>query len=81
MGHLNYHSYGRMAERLGQYVPGAFVSATLVEILKQLVTEEEAELCSLMPLRIVPAEKMGLRSGRWALTRPGRRWIDWPVRV
>ncbi|WP_417910323.1 ATP-binding protein [Candidatus Electronema sp. PJ] len=58
MGHLNHHSYGRMAQRLGQYVPGAFVSATLVEILKQLVTEEEAQLCSLMPLRTVPAEKM-----------------------
>ncbi|WPD24977.1 MAG: 4Fe-4S dicluster-binding protein [Candidatus Electrothrix scaldis] len=58
MGHLQYHSYGRMAERLGQYVPGAFVSATLIEILKQLVSEEEAQLCSVMPLRIVPAEKM-----------------------
>lgn len=58
MGHLQYHSYDKMAERLGQYVPGAFVSETLIEILKQLVTEEEARLCSLMPLRIVPAEKM-----------------------
>ena len=58
MGHLQYHSYDRMAERLGQYVPGAFVSATLIEILNELVTEEEARLCSLMPLRIVPAEKM-----------------------
>lgn len=56
MGHLNHHNYGKMAQRLGQYAPGAFVSETLVEILKQLVTEEEARLCSLMPLRIVPAE-------------------------
>ena len=58
MGHLNQQNYGKLAQRLGQYVPGAFVSETLVEILKQLVSEEEALLCSMMPLRVVLAEKM-----------------------
>lgn len=58
MGHLNHLNYERMAQRLGQYVPGAFVSETLVEILKQLVTEEEAHLCSIMPLRMVPVDKI-----------------------
>jgi len=58
VGHLNQRSYARLAERLGQYVPGAFVSEALEEILKHLVDEEEARLCSLMPLRKVPAETM-----------------------
>ena len=58
MGHLNQRSYSRLAGRLGQYVPGAFVSETLVEILKHLVDEEEARLCSLMPLRTAPVEKL-----------------------
>ncbi len=58
MGHLNQRSYVKLAGRLGQYVPGAYVSETLVEILRHLVTEEEARLCSLMPLRTVPAEAL-----------------------
>ncbi len=58
MGHLNRNSYRKLSERLEQYVPGAFVSATLERILEHLVDEEEARLCSLMPLRKVPAEHM-----------------------
>jgi NAD-dependent dihydropyrimidine dehydrogenase PreA subunit len=58
MGHLNRNSHRKLAERLEQYVPGAYVSATLERILEQLVDPEEARLCSLMPLRKVPAEHM-----------------------
>lgn len=58
MGHLNRRGHSKLAERLGQYVPGAFVSEVLVEILQHLVDEEEARLCSLMPLRMVPARTM-----------------------
>ena len=65
MGHLGNRNYGRMAQRLGQYVPGAFVSETLVEILKQLVDEDQARLCSLMPLRTAPLEKL---ASLWEMT-------------
>jgi Pyruvate/2-oxoacid:ferredoxin oxidoreductase delta subunit len=58
MGHLNSRNHARLAERLGQYVPGAHVSEVLVEILQHLVDEDEARLCSLMPLRKVSAEAM-----------------------
>jgi len=54
-----------MAQRLGQYVPGAFVSETLIEILKQLVDEDQARLCSLMPLRTVPSKKL---ASLWKMT-------------
>ncbi len=37
MGHLNRNSHRKLAERLEQYVPGAYVSATLERILEQLV--------------------------------------------
>ncbi|MBT7130578.1 MAG: hypothetical protein HN891_07700, partial [Planctomycetes bacterium] len=65
MGHLGNRNYGRMAERLGQYVPGVVVSETLVEILKQLVDEEQARLCSLMPLRTATVEKL---ADLWEMT-------------
>jgi ferredoxin len=58
MGHLNRNSHRKLAERLEQYVPGAYVSATLERILAQLVDEEQARLCALMPLRKVPASHM-----------------------
>lgn len=50
MGHLTYGNYQRMQRRLAQYVPGNADSTTLYEILKVLVTDEEAHLCSLMPI-------------------------------
>ena len=58
MGHLGHHSYTRLARRLEQYVPGVYFSETLFEILKHLVTEEEARLCALLPLKIVPLEQI-----------------------
>ncbi|MBT4485631.1 MAG: (Fe-S)-binding protein, partial [Candidatus Latescibacteria bacterium] len=58
MGHLGQHSYARLARRLEQYVPGVYFSETLFEILKLLVTEEEARLCALLPLKIVPLGKI-----------------------
>jgi len=58
MGHLNRNGHRKLAERLEQYVPGAFVSETLERILAQLVDEEQARLCSLMPLRKVTAAHM-----------------------
>ena len=42
MGHLSSRNYERMGRRLEQYAYGAFVSDTLLEILKELVTDEEA---------------------------------------
>ena len=65
MGHLNSRSYSRLAERLGQYVPGAYVSEVLEEILRHLIDEEEAHLCSLMPLRKVTAEAL---AGMWGMS-------------
>jgi ferredoxin len=57
MGHLGHHGHARLARRLGQYVPGAFPSETLCAILRVLVTEEEARLLALLPLRDVSAER------------------------
>ncbi|HEY6000269.1 MAG TPA: 4Fe-4S dicluster domain-containing protein [bacterium] len=57
MGHLGRHGHARLAQRLGQYVPGAFPSETLCAILRVLVTEEEARLLALLPLRDVSAER------------------------
>ncbi|MBM4352210.1 MAG: hypothetical protein FJ109_00195 [Deltaproteobacteria bacterium] len=52
MGHLTYGNYRRMQRRLNQYVPGNADSTSLYEILKVLVTDEEAHLCSLMPVNL-----------------------------
>jgi len=66
VGHLGYQSYVRLARRLEQYVPGAFPSDTLCEILKVLVTEEEAGLLALMPLRGVSLERV---AAVWGMSR------------
>ncbi len=58
MGHLTYGNYRRMQRRLSQYVPGNVDSSTLYEILKVLVTDEEARLCSLMPIRLASAAEL-----------------------
>ena len=60
MGHLGHHSYARLARRLEQYVPGVYFNETLCEILKLLVTDEEARLCALLPLKIVPLEQIAV---------------------
>jgi Pyruvate/2-oxoacid:ferredoxin oxidoreductase delta subunit len=57
MGHLGHQGHARLARRLGQYVPGAFPSETLCAILRVLVTEEEARLLALLPLRPVSPEQ------------------------
>jgi Pyruvate/2-oxoacid:ferredoxin oxidoreductase delta subunit len=59
MGHLGRHGHARLARRLEQYVPGACPSETLCAILRVLVTEEEARLLALLPLRSVSAERAG----------------------
>ena len=63
MGHLG---HARLARRLAQYVPGAYPSETLCAILRVLVTEEEARLLALLPLRPVSPERAA------ALWRVGR---------
>jgi ferredoxin len=66
MGHLGRHGHARLAHRLEQYVPGAYPSETLCEILKVLVTEEEARLLALLPLRPVSP---GRAAGIWGMDR------------
>ena len=65
MGHLG-RSYTSLANRLEQYVPGAFPSDTLCAILQVLVTEEEARLLALLPLRAVTVERA---AAIWGLGR------------
>ena len=65
MGHLG-GSYASLAHRLEHYVPGAFPSDTLCAILRAIVTEEEARLLALLPLRAVPVERA---AAIWAMGR------------
>ena len=67
MGHLTYGNYRRMQRRLNQYVPGNADSTTLYEILKVLVTDEEAHLCSLMPINLTSAADL---ARTWKMTEP-----------
>ena len=50
MGHLTIHNYRNLQKRMDRSVPGIYDSATLYQLLKILFTDEEARLCSLMPL-------------------------------
>ena len=59
MGHLTFQNYTKLQQRLNQYVPGIFESETLREILRALVSDEEARLCSLMPLAPSSAGDVG----------------------
>ena len=72
MGHLGHNDHARLARRLEQYVPGAFPSETLCAILRVLVTEEEARLLALLPLRPVPPERA---AGIWGMERKAARAV------
>ncbi len=50
MGHLTMHSYRLLQKRMDRSIPGIYDSNTLYELLKILFTDEEARLCSVMPL-------------------------------
>ena len=58
MGHLTVKNYKSLYKRMDQFVNGVFDSKAFYEILKILFTDEEAFLCSLMPLLPTPLEKI-----------------------
>ena len=66
MGHVrNGHGvYGRLQERLDLYPIGAPPADALYEILKQLYTEEEAEIGSRMPIRFADIDGIARRTGK-----------------
>ncbi|MBN1330339.1 MAG: (Fe-S)-binding protein [Candidatus Heimdallarchaeota archaeon] len=60
MGHKNGHeknSYLQLQQRLDKAPQGAPLSKSLLEILKVLFTEEEAQLVSVLPINFVTAER------------------------
>jgi Pyruvate/2-oxoacid:ferredoxin oxidoreductase delta subunit len=60
MGHLTVKNYKSLYKRMDQFVNGPFDSDDLYEILKILFTDEEAILCSVMPLLPSPCEKLAM---------------------
>jgi Pyruvate/2-oxoacid:ferredoxin oxidoreductase delta subunit len=58
MGHLTTKNYIKLQKRMDRFVPGIYDSKNLYEILKILFTDEEAKLCSVMPLNYVSVKKM-----------------------
>jgi ferredoxin len=50
LGHLTLHNYRNLQKRMDRSIPGIYDSNTLYELLKILFTDEEARLCSMMPL-------------------------------
>jgi len=58
MGHLTIRSYASLQKRMDQFVPGIFDSEYLYEILKIIFTDEEAKLCSVMPLTYFSLKKI-----------------------
>jgi len=50
MGHLTLHNYRTLQKRMDRSIPGIYDTNTLYELLKILFTDEEARLCSVMPL-------------------------------
>ncbi|RJP83442.1 MAG: (Fe-S)-binding protein [Desulfobacteraceae bacterium] len=58
MGHLTVKNYNSLYKRMDQFVNGVFDSKSFYEILKILFTDEEAFLCSLMPLLPASLEKI-----------------------
>jgi len=62
MGHLTTKHYLTLQKRMDCSVPGVYDSKNLYEILKILFTDEEAKLCSVMPLNYVSVKKM---AGIW----------------
>lgn len=57
MGHKTARSFNKLQERLDSSPQGAPASETLFKILKVLFTEEEAELASVLPIRMFTLEK------------------------
>ncbi len=58
MGHLTVKNYKSLYRRMDQFVNGVFDSEYFYEILKILFTNEEAKLCSIMPLLPSSLEKI-----------------------
>jgi Pyruvate/2-oxoacid:ferredoxin oxidoreductase delta subunit len=58
MGHLTARNYLGLQKRLDRFVPGVYDSKHLYEILKILFTDEEAKLCSLMPLNFTTVKQL-----------------------
>ncbi len=50
MGHLTVKSYNTLFKRMDQNIGAPYNSKEFYEILKILFTDEEAVLCSVMPL-------------------------------
>ncbi len=50
MGCLTLHNYRALQKRMDRSIPGIYDSVTLYELLRILFTDEEAKLCSIMPL-------------------------------
>lgn len=50
MGHLTFYNYRNLQKRMDRSIPGIYDSNTLYKLLKILFTDEEARLCSVMPL-------------------------------
>jgi ferredoxin len=50
VGHLTMHNYRNLQSRMDRSIPGIYDTDTLYELLSILFTDEEARLCSVMPL-------------------------------
>ncbi|MDH3237180.1 MAG: 4Fe-4S dicluster domain-containing protein [Deltaproteobacteria bacterium] len=66
MGHLRSGQgvYGRLQKRLDRFPIGAPSAPALYEILRQLYTEEEAEIASRMPIRFTDIAGIARRTGK-----------------
>lgn len=58
MGHLSTVGYRQLQQRMDRSVPGIFDSEALYRILSILFTEEDARLCSAMPLTYFGADRI-----------------------
>ncbi|MCK5514709.1 MAG: 4Fe-4S binding protein [Deltaproteobacteria bacterium] len=58
MGHLTVKNYKSLYKRMDQLVNGPFDSEEFYQILKTLFTDEEALLCSALPILPSPIEKI-----------------------
>ena len=58
MGHLTVKNYKSLYKRMDQLVNGPFDSEEFYQILKILFTDEEALLCSALPILPSPIEKI-----------------------
>jgi len=67
MGHLTVKNYNSLFSRMDQFVNGPFDSEELYQILGILFTDEEALLCSALPILPSPLEKI---STIWETSQP-----------